>query len=193
MTPMPVMQKMIWFRNTPSMLSFTFVYWLQARGSNCFRKNSLPFLSRTFWSLFPFWMFKWHLEAVRHKARKKGFPNVLAKLTSSGSLVYCLIQQMFQCQDNMFSLITQTIVCLDTLQDQTQTDCPPLPLSLPHGQLGWICTGAQMQCSVKCNCSVYFPSCVFVQKKYVNVYACTAAEKVGLPFPAVLMQGLLFF
>lgn len=58
-----------------------------------------------------------------------------------------------RCQDDMFSLITQTVVCLDTcclvagvvnaLQDQTQTDCPPLPLSLPHMQLGRICTGAQ--------------------------------------------------
>lgn len=72
---------------------------------------------------------------------------------------------------------------------ETQTDWPTL--SLPHRQLGWICTGAQTQYSVKCNCTVYFPSCVFVQKKYANVYACTAAEKVRMPFPAVLMQGLL--
>lgn len=119
------------------------------------------------------------------------------------TLLDSLVETLFQCQDNMLSLITQTIVCLDTcclvvgavnaLQDQTQTDCPPFPLFLPPGQLGWICTGAQTQCSVKCNCAVYFPSCVFVQKKYVNVYVCTAAEKVGLPFPAVLMQASFFF
>lgn len=68
MTLVPVMQKWFASETHPVMLSFAFVVWLQARGSNCFRRHSLLFLSRTLCSLFPFAMFKWHFEAGSHKA-----------------------------------------------------------------------------------------------------------------------------
>lgn len=178
------------------MLSFAFVYRLQTRGSNCFRKHSLSFLSRTLCSLFPFRMFKWHLARKIESCVLRFSGKFTVVLDIFGILGVISVPGQHVKFDYTDSCVFKTPAVWWSGGERL---AGPDPDRLPSPSLCLCHTGnwdesapSPRRNALRSVIVLFIFLAVFsYRKKYVNIYTCTAAEKVGLPFPAVLMQGLV--